>query len=132
MKKLLAMIIMTVLTIVVLITFTAYAADVDSVLNVPVWNDYVEQSMELDKTPGLAVAAVKGSDVGFKNWGYADIKEETPMTEDTPVHIGSCSKAFTALSVLLLQVEGKLSIEDSIFDYIPWWHVIQASYTQAL
>lgn len=123
MKKLLAIIIMTVFTIVVLIPFTAYAADVDSVLNAPVWNDYVEQSMELDKTPGLAVAAVKGSDVGFKNWGYADIKEETPMTEDTPVHIGSCSKAFTALSVLLLQEEGKLSIEDSISDYIPWWHV---------
>ena len=45
------------------------------------------------------------------------------MTEKTPVHIGSCSKAFTALSVLLLQEEEKLSIDDSISNYIPWWHV---------
>lgn len=123
MKKIFAIIIMTVLTIGGIIPFKAYAADVDSVLNDPDWNDYVEQSIDIDKTPGLAVAAVKGTEVGFKNWGYANIKEKTPMTEDIPVHIGSCSKAFTALAVLLLQEEGKLSIEDSISDYIPWWHV---------
>ena len=69
MKKLFAIIIMTVLTIGGIIPFKAYAADVDSVLNDPDWNDYVEQSIDIDKTPGLAVAAVKGSDVGFKNWG---------------------------------------------------------------
>lgn len=123
MKKFLTMIIMTVLTIGVLIPFKVNAADVDSVLNDSDWIDYVERSIDIDKTPGLAVAALYGSEVGFKNWGYANIKEKTPMTEDTPVHIGSCSKAFTALSVLLLQEEGKLSIEDSISDYIPWWHV---------
>ncbi|MBO4243345.1 MAG: beta-lactamase family protein [Clostridiales bacterium] len=123
MKKILAMLIMTILTIEVLIPSKAYAADVDSVLNDPDWIDYVERSIDIDKTPGLAVAAVNGQDAGFKNWGYADIEEKTPMTEDTPVHIGSCSKAFTALSVLLLQEQGKLSIEDSISDYIPWWHV---------
>lgn len=77
----------------------------------------------MDKTPGLAVVAVKGSDVGFNNWGYANIKDKTPMTEDTLVHIGSCSKAFTALAVLLLQEEGKPSIDDSVSKYIPWWHV---------
>ena len=99
------------------------ASDINDVLNSPEWNSYVEQAIKTDSTPGLAVAAVKGSDTGFKNWGYANIKEKCPMTEDTPVHIGSCSKAFTALSVLLLQEEGKLSIEDSVSDYIPWWHV---------
>lgn len=60
MKKFLAMIIMTVLTIGVLIPFNVYAAEVDSVLNDPVWNDYVEQSIQIDKTPGLAVAAING------------------------------------------------------------------------
>ena len=123
MKKILVMIIITVLTLGANISFPAYAADVDSVLNDPNWIDYVEHSIDVDKTPGLAVAALNGSKVGFKNWGYANIKEKTLMTENTPVHIGSCSKAFTALSVLLLQEEGKLSIEDSISDYISWWHV---------
>ncbi|HBB72071.1 MAG TPA: hypothetical protein DCZ71_05635, partial [Ruminococcus sp.] len=61
--------------------FTAYAEDADPVLNDPDWNSYVEQSIDIDKTPGLAVAAINGPDVGFKNRGYANIKEETPLTE---------------------------------------------------
>ena len=70
MKKILAMIIMTVFTIMTAISYTAYAADADSVLNDPEWSGYVERSIGIDKAPGLAVAAVKGPDVGFRNWGY--------------------------------------------------------------
>ena len=109
-----AVIVVTVLSLIIGTSVTAYAADVDSVLNDAEWTSYVERSIEIDKTPGLSVVAVKGSDVGFKTWGYANIKDKTPMTEDTLVHIGSCSKAFTALAVLLLQEEGKLSIDDSV------------------
>lgn len=118
-----AVIVVTVLSLIISTSITVYASEIDSVLNDAEWTSYVERSIEMDKTPGLAVVAVKGSDVGFKNWGYANIKDKTPMTEDTSVHIGSCSKAFTALAVLLLQEEGKLSIDDSVSDYIPWWHV---------
>ena len=67
MKKILVMIIITVLTLGANISFPAYAADVDSVLNNPNWIDYVEHSIDVDKTPGLAVAALNGSKVGFKN-----------------------------------------------------------------
>ena len=125
MKQLLKITVITItlLSFILGTAMTAYAADINDILNDNEWTDYIERSIETDKTPGLAVAAVKGSDVGFKNWGYADLKAKTSMTEDTPIHIGSCSKAFTALAVLLLQEEGKLSIEDSISDHIPWWHV---------
>ena len=99
------------------------AADADSVLNNSEWNDFVEEKMNQDDIPGLSLSMVNGSDTGFRNWGYADISDKTPMTETTPLYIGSCSKAFTALSIMLLQEEGKLSIEDSVADYIPWWHV---------
>ena len=118
-----AVIVVTVLSLIISTSITAYASEIDSVLNDAEWTSYVERSIEIDKTPGLAVVAVKGSDVGLKTWGYANIKDKTPMTEDTLVHIGSCSKAFTSLAVLLLQEEGKLSIDDSVSEYIPWWHV---------
>ncbi|WP_295067113.1 hypothetical protein [Ruminococcus sp.] len=61
MKKFLTMIIMTVLTIGVLIPFKANAADVDSVLNDPVWNDYVEQSMASMKQAGTAFTMIRNS-----------------------------------------------------------------------
>lgn len=96
--------------------FKAYAASVEDVLDNDEWISYVEESIAVDKTPAVSVAAVKGSDVGFRSWGSG-------YDENTPIHIGSCSKAFTALAVLLLQEDGKLSIEDSVSQYIPWWHV---------
>ena len=123
MKKTLTSLIAAALTAGAVMPFPAYAGDTESVLHDEDWSNYAEQSIRLENTPGLSVAAVSGSETGYRNWGYADLKAQTPMTEDTPVHIGSCSKAFTALAVLLLQEEGKLSAEDSISDYIPWWHV---------
>ena len=64
-----AVIVVTVLSLIIGTSLTAYAADVDSVLNDAEWTSYVERSIEIDKTPGLAVVAVKGSDVGLKTWG---------------------------------------------------------------
>ena len=123
MKKLLTVLMMTVPAFGAVMPFPADAAALDPVLHDASWGDYVERSIELDKAPGHAAAAVSGSEVGFRNWGFADRKAQIPMTEDTPVHIGSCSKAFAALSVLLLQEEGRLSVGDSISDYIPRRHV---------
>ena len=102
---------------------SAEALDLDAALNNRNWSRSVEKAMELDQTPGLALAAVSGGEVRYFNRGFGNLKTMTPVTEDTVFEIGSCTKAFTALSVLLLQEEGKLSIEDSIGDYLPWWHV---------
>ena len=87
------------------------------------WTAFVEEKIEQDSTPGLAVTLVNGSEVSYKNWGYANIEQQTPVTEDTVFGIASCSKAFTALSIFLLQEEGKFSNEDSVSDYLPWWNV---------
>ena len=116
-----------VCTVIVLlgtgIPASAETLDLDAALSNADWNNIVEACMEKDQAPGLALAAVSGGEIRYKNWGLSDIAANQAVTEDTVFQIGSCSKAFTALSVLLLQEEGKLSIEDSIGDYLPWWHV---------
>ena len=101
----------------------AEAYDLDAALADEAWNEAIEKIMALDQTPALALAAVSGGEVRYQNRGFGDLAAQTPVTENTVFEIGSCSKAFTALSVLLLQEEGRLSIEDSIGDYLPWWHV---------
>ena len=103
-------------------SFSVSAED-KAVLSDTEWNAFVEKKIELNDPPGLAVAVVNGSETEYKNWGYGNIEEQIPVTEDTVFGIGSCSKAFTALSVFLLQEEGKLSVEDSVKDYLPWWNV---------
>ncbi|MCR4758743.1 MAG: beta-lactamase family protein [Oscillospiraceae bacterium] len=111
------------LALPILIAAPLHTSASDAILDNAVWNAFVEEKIEKDNPPGLAVAVVKGAETGYKNWGYANIGEQAPVTEETVFGIGSCSKAFTALSIFLLQEDDKLSIEDSVSDYLPWWNV---------
>ncbi|MBQ6039278.1 MAG: beta-lactamase family protein [Oscillospiraceae bacterium] len=111
------------LALPILIAAPLHTSASDAILDNAVWNAFVEEKIEKDNPPGLAVAVVKGAETGYKNWGYANIGEQAPVTEEIVFGIGSCSKAFAALSIFLLQEDDKLSIEDSVSDYLPWWNV---------
>lgn len=74
--------------------------------------------------PGMSVAIVKDGKVLLsKGYGYKDFESKVPMTPDTQLAIGSASKAFTALSVLMLQDEGKLSLDDSPSSHLPYFKI---------
>ncbi len=86
-------------------------------------NNYIAEYIDVDHTPGLSLVAVEGETVSYQNWGYDNIAKQKPATEHTHYELASVSKAFTALSVLLLQEEGKLSINDPVSNYLPWFDV---------
>ncbi|MGD0342318.1 MAG: serine hydrolase domain-containing protein, partial [Bacteroidales bacterium] len=72
------------------------------------------------KTPGAAIAVERNGKIIFeKGYGSADLEHNIPITPITVFHIASLSKQFTAFSVLLLEKEGKLSINDDVRKYIP-------------
>jgi CubicO group peptidase (beta-lactamase class C family) len=72
------------------------------------------------QTPGAAVAvAMDGKIIFKKGYGSADLEYNIPITPSTVFHIASVSKQFTAFSILLLEGEGKLSINDDVRKYIP-------------
>lgn len=76
-----------------------------------------------EKTPGCALAVIKDGAVVFqKGYGQANLEYAAPITPNTIFHIASESKQFVAFCMLLLQKEGKLSIDDDIrkhLDYVP-------------
>ena len=70
--------------------------------------------------PSASVAVVKdGAIVYLRAYGDARLDPKTPAKSEMRYSIGSISKQFTAASVLLLQEEGKLSLDDSVGKYIP-------------
>lgn len=74
--------------------------------------------------PGLSVAIVKdGKTIMSKGFGYKDFEKKVPVTSDTQFAIGSATKAFTALSVLMLQDDGKLSLDDKPQKYLPYFKI---------
>jgi len=70
--------------------------------------------------PGAVIAVIKNGKIEYKKgYGYANLEYDIPNTPSTVFHIASISKQFTALSILLLAKEGKLSLNDNINKYIP-------------
>src|SRR5215207_1571535 len=70
--------------------------------------------------PGCAAAVSLNGDVVFeKAFGLADLEHNVPNTPQTIFESGSVAKQFTAAAVVLLQQDGKLSIDDPVRKYIP-------------
>lgn len=88
-----------------------------------VYSDIAEQientRLKLDAA-GFTVAIVKdNSPVLLQGFGYADKEAQIPITTETSFRIGSVTKTFTALAVMKLVEAGNLSLDDSVYDYLP-------------
>ncbi|MFG1691295.1 serine hydrolase domain-containing protein [Gemmatimonadota bacterium] len=73
-----------------------------------------------EDSPGGVVAVVDEGEMRFvRAFGLANLEHSIPFEAGTISNIGSVTKQFTAMGLLLLQAEGKLSIEDDIREHIP-------------
>lgn len=70
--------------------------------------------------PGATVIVVKdGKTVFRKAYGAADVAAKTPLTPGTVLRLGSITKQFTAVAILMLAEEGKLALNDPITRFFP-------------
>ncbi len=77
--------------------------------------------------PGMALVIVKDGEIIFmKGFGYKDFENKVAVTPDTEFAIGSATKAFTALSVLMSADEGKVNLDDSPKKYLPYFKMYDA------
>ena len=71
-------------------------------------------------SPGGAIGIMCNGKLQYiKGFGLANLDYEIPNNEMTLFNIGSISKQFTAMGIIRLQQEGKLSIDDDVKKYIP-------------
>lgn len=88
-----------------------------------------EQSEQLDSLflswnvpnhPGGSIAVMKdGQTVYSKSFGLASLEYMVPNNNGTIYNLASVSKQFTAMGIVLLDLQGKLSVEDDIRKYLP-------------
>lgn len=80
----------------------------------------IEKVLEITKTPAVGIALVnKEGPIWIAGLGKASIEAGTDANENTLFRIGSVSKMFVALSLIKLQEEGKLSLQDKIRKWVP-------------
>ena len=80
----------------------------------------LEKILKDTHTPGMAVAIVhRDGPEWVAGLGKSDVATDRATTADTLFRIGSTSKAFASLSILLLADQGKLSLEDPVHKLAP-------------
>jgi CubicO group peptidase (beta-lactamase class C family) len=71
-------------------------------------------------TPGCAVGVAERGTIALRaGYGMADLERGMPVTADTVFESGSVAKQFTAMAILLLAQQGKISLDDPMRKYLP-------------
>ncbi|MFB5285175.1 serine hydrolase domain-containing protein [Peribacillus sp. Hz7] len=81
--------------------------------------EYMEEFSEEEKIDGSVLVFHRGKVILDQSYGLADKENKLPFKNDTLFPIGSITKSMTAVAILQLEEQGKLSISDLLSDYMP-------------
>src|SRR5258707_1212960 len=85
----------------------------------PKVDEYMNAAARAHQFSGTVLLARDGRPTFVRGYGMANFELGVANTPKTKFRIGSLTKQFTAMSILILQERGKLSVADSICKYIP-------------
>ena len=82
--------------------------------------DSVFQRFDRTDSPGCALGVYENGKVLYaRGYGMASLEHGIALSSRSVLDVGSISKQFTAMAMLMLQKEGKLALDDPIRKYIP-------------
>ena len=83
--------------------------------------ELVKQIMEESSARGIAVGVTDGEgNILYEGYfGFRDAERGLSVDRDSLFGMASVTKSFTALAIMQLQMEGRLSVYDEVKDYIP-------------
>lgn len=86
----------------------------------PAVDRYLQAEMQRQHIPGIALAVMKnGKPLYVKGYGVATVEQPVAVTPNSGFQLGSIGKQFTAVAVVMLADEGKLSLDDPVSKYLP-------------
>lgn len=92
---------------------------------------YIERGMKQWQIPGLAIAIVKdGKIIAMKGYGVRELGKTDKVDENTLFIIASNSKLFTGTAIAKLDHEKRLSLNDKVTKYIPWFKLYDSNSTR--
>jgi CubicO group peptidase (beta-lactamase class C family) len=82
--------------------------------------DSVFRAFDRTDSPGCALGVYQDGAIRYaRGYGMASLEHGVPLSPRSVLDVGSISKQFTAMAMLILMKEGKLSLEDPIRKIFP-------------
>ncbi|MCB1024431.1 MAG: beta-lactamase family protein [Acidobacteria bacterium] len=73
-----------------------------------------------ENTPGAAIGVIKDGKMIYSNgYGMADLEHDVKLSPKSVFYMASVSKQFVTMAVLLLEEQGKLSLDDEVQKHLP-------------
>lgn len=99
------------------------------------WAQYIDKEishlMSAQDVPGLIIALIQeGKTVRVDTFGYADLENKIPMTNDTRCRVESISKSVTAWGVMKLVEEGRIDLDMTLASYLKTWSLPESPYSE--
>jgi CubicO group peptidase (beta-lactamase class C family) len=79
----------------------------------------ISSEFKAQEPGGVVLVTQKGRIIYKKSFGLANVELNVPMKDEMVFNIASITKQFTAVAVLQLMEQGKLSLQDEITKYLP-------------
>lgn len=80
----------------------------------------IQSAMQQRKIPGLALLIMRSGKVErAQGYGLANVELQVPVSPSTIFQSGSMGKQFTAMAVMMLVEQGKLSLDDPLTNFFP-------------
>jgi CubicO group peptidase (beta-lactamase class C family) len=87
--------------------------------NVNLFDAYLKGQNRLYQFNGNVLVAQYGKIIYQKSFGYADYKSKQLLNEHSIFDIGSITKEFTSVAILLLKDKGKIKLDDTLRKFFP-------------
>src|SRR4051812_13480091 len=82
-------------------------------------DDYLGAQMERRHLPGLCLAVIReGKTIKTQGYGLANLELSVPVTPETVFEIGSLTKQFTAVCIMMLVESRKIALDDPLGKYL--------------
>jgi CubicO group peptidase (beta-lactamase class C family) len=89
----------------------------------------IERMLAQSDTPGLAIGVVKDQELIYaRGFGVSNLKTGEEVTPRTLFHLASITKPFVATSIVQLVEQDKLSLDDRIVEYLPYFELKDERY----
>lgn len=103
------------LLIIFLISNLSFSQNLESKIDSLIHTEFINSN----EPGGAFLISRNGKPIYKKAFGLANLELDVKMTPDNVFQIGSMTKQFTAVAILMLEEQGKLSLNDPISKFIP-------------
>ena len=117
-----------ILIVLVFYSLPVLSQDMDQLFIQDVEN-FIEKIMSTYEIPGVAIGVIKNGQIYYtRGFGVKNIETKEPVSESTIFHMASVSKPFVATAIMQWQKPEKLSSDNPVVYYLPYFKINDPRY----